>query len=218
MSKRDTVLVYVGANQGNSLSELYDKFDKVYAFEPDPEIFSVLVSRFGQFEWVNLINAACSDHDGESKLYITPNRVSSSLADASEVEKSMEGFTQEVFKVINIKAINLAKFLSDEKVDVIDFYYSDCQGSDLTVLKTLKKDFITTNKINQMFIETHGNGVEIYDGLNNQFDGFKKLLSKKFDFIHASLGSQGGKIVKEEDIPEGEKEWDSYWENKKWAD
>ena len=27
MSQRDTVLVYVGANRGNSLSELYDKFD-----------------------------------------------------------------------------------------------------------------------------------------------------------------------------------------------
>ena len=79
MSQRDTVLVYIGANQGNSLFELHDKFDKVYAFEPDPEMFSVLVSRFGEFEWVNLINAACSDYDGESKLYVTPNRVSSSL-------------------------------------------------------------------------------------------------------------------------------------------
>ena len=39
---RDTVLVYVGANQGNSLSELYTKFDRVYAFEPDPETFECL--------------------------------------------------------------------------------------------------------------------------------------------------------------------------------
>ena len=218
MSQRDTVLVYVGANRGNSLSELYDKFDKVYAFEPDPEMFSTLKSRFDQFEWVSLINSACSDYDGESKLYVTPNRVSSSLADASEEEKSMEGFSQSVFKVIDIKVINLAKFLESKGVKVIDFYYSDCQGSDLTVLKTLKKNFITPNKINQMFIETHGNGIEIYDGLNNQFKEFKKLLSNNFNFIHASLGSQNGKIVKEDEIPVGEKEWDSYWESKEWAE
>jgi FkbM family methyltransferase len=218
MSQRDTVLVYVGANQGNSLSELYDKFDRVYAFEPDPEMFSILKSRFDQFEWVNLINSACSDYDGGSKLYVTPNRVSSSLADASEEEKSMDGFSQSVFKVVDIKVVNLAKFLKREGVDIIDFYYSDCQGSDLTVLKTLKENFITPNKINQMFIETHGDGVEIYDGLNNQFTEFKKLLSDNFNFIHASLGSQNGKIVKEDEIPEGEKEWDSYWENKEWAE
>ena len=73
-------------------------------------------------------------------------------SDASEEEKSMEGFSQSVFKVVDIKVVNLAKFLESEGIEVIDFYYSDCQGSDLTVLKTLKKNFITPNKINQMFI------------------------------------------------------------------
>ena len=88
----------------------------------------------------------------------------------------------------------------------------------MTVLKSLQKNFITPNKINQMFIETRGNGIEIYDGLNNQFKEFKKLLSNNFNFIHASLGSQNGRIVKEDEIPEGEKEWDSYWENKEWVE
>ena len=74
--------------------------------------------------------------------------------------------------------------------------------------------FIDNKNIKSMFIETHGNGIEIYDGLDNQFDGFKDILSENYNFVHASLGSQGGKLVKEEDIPEGEKEWDSYWEVK----
>jgi len=216
--ERNTVLVYVGANQGTSLSELYTQFDRVYAFEPDPETFATLSSKFAKFEWVTLVNAACSDFDGKSKLYVTPNRVSSSLADASEEEKSMEGFTQEVFKVIEIDVINLSKFLKKEGVNKIDFYYSDAQGSDLTILKTLKKDFIDTSNIHQMFLETHGDGIQIYEGLDNQFSGFKKILSDNFTFFHASLGSQNGRIVKEEDIPKGEKEWDSYWEVKKWEE
>jgi len=216
--ERDTVLVYVGANQGNSLYELHNKFDRVYAFEPDPEIYQKLKSNYQQYDWVKLVNAACSDFDGKSKLYVTPNRVSSSLSDASEEEKSMDGFTQEVIKVVDINVINLSSFLKKEGIQIIDFYYSDAQGSDLNIIKTLKKDYIDTNNINQMFIETHGNGVFIYDGLDNQFDGFKKLLSKNYNFIHASLGSQNGKIVSEEDIPIGEKEWDSYWENKQWVE
>ena len=33
-----STLVYVGANVGVSLWSLFDKFDKVYVFEPDPEL------------------------------------------------------------------------------------------------------------------------------------------------------------------------------------
>ena len=39
-------LVYVGANIGNSLWGIFDKFDKVYTFEPDPKIFDQLERRF----------------------------------------------------------------------------------------------------------------------------------------------------------------------------
>ena len=53
-----STLVYVGANVGVSLWNLFDKFDQVYVFEPDPEMFSELKRRFNQFEWVTLVNAA----------------------------------------------------------------------------------------------------------------------------------------------------------------
>ena len=56
-----STLVYVGANVGVSLWTLFDKFDSVYVFEPDPEMFSELNRRFNQFEWVTLVYAACSD-------------------------------------------------------------------------------------------------------------------------------------------------------------
>ena len=55
---------------------------------------------------------------------------------------------------------------------------------------------------------------KIYEGLYNQLSGFKELLSENYSFVHASLGSQDGKIVKENEIPKDEKEWDSYWEVK----
>lgn len=203
-----TTLIYIGTNEGNSLWNVFDKYDQVYAFEPDPEMFEILNKKYEQFEWVTLINAACSVEDGEANFYVTPNRVSSSLSDASSNEKSLG--CPEVLKKIKVKTINLLNFLEKNNIEYIDFYLSDAQGSDLNILKTIKK-YIDSKKIKELFIETHGNGVEIYDGLDNQFNGFKEILLGKYEFVHACLGSQGNKIVKECDIPVGEKEWDSYW-------
>ena len=62
-----STLVYVGANEGNSLWGIFDKFDKVYAFEPNPEVYDVLRRRFMQFEWVTLINAASSIVTGKQE-------------------------------------------------------------------------------------------------------------------------------------------------------
>lgn len=203
-----STLVYIGANQGNSLWNIFGEYDEVYAFEPDPEMFDILKKRYKQFEWVTLINAACHSEDGEFDFYVTPNRVSSSLSDASNNEKKLG--CPEILKRIKVKTINLENFLSDNNIDYIDYYLSDAQGSDLNILNTIK-DYIDNKKIGELFIETHGNGIEIYDGLNNQFDGFKSLLSKNYEFVYASLGSQNGRIVDEKEIPENEKEWDSYW-------
>lgn len=205
-------LIYVGTNVGNSLWGMFDKYDSVYAFEADPEMFVELTRRFKQFEWVTLINAACSESDGEQDFYITSNRVSSSLSDVSLIEKELG--CPPFLKKIRVKTINLSDYLKSNNINEIEMYISDIQGSDLNVLKTLKKDFIDTKKIEKIFIETHGNGFELYDGLNNQFDGFKEILSENYEFIYASLGRLNGKIVSENEIPEGEKEWDSYWEVK----
>lgn len=206
-----TTLIYIGANEGYSLWNIFDKYDQVYAFEPDPEMFEILNKKYKQFEWVTLINAACSTENGEANFYVTINRVSSSLSDVHSKEKSLG--IPDPLKIIKVKTINLIDFLKENNIDYIDFYLSDAQGSDLNILKTVK-EYTDNKKIGELFIETHANGIELYDGLDNQFEGFKTLLSKNYNFVHASLGSQNGKIVEEKDIPEGEKEWDSYWKLK----
>ena len=223
-----STLVYVGANVGVSLWSLFDKFDQVYVFEPDPEMFSELKRKYKQFEWVTLINAACSDKKGTAKFYITGNRVSSGLAETSKEFQKVQGENGSTLKEIDVDTINLGDYLKSQDVDFIDLYYSDCQGSDLTILKTMKK-FIDEKKIGETFIETHADGSEIYVGLNNQFSGFKKLLDKNYDFIHAAMGTYqvneaaparlklNGQYVtadKLEDISDwgvSNPEWDSYW-------
>ncbi len=206
-----SVLVYIGANIGASLSGMISKYDKVYAFEPDPETFEALKVNLSKYSWVTLTNAACSDSDGYQDFYVTPNRVSSSLSDVTEYEKKMG--CPDYLKKITVKTVNLKKFLEQHGVEYIDYYLSDTQGSDLNILKTIR-EFIDNKKIGELFIETHGNNWILYEGLNNKFDEFKKILSENYDFIHASLGRLNGKIVSEKKIPEDEREWDSYWKLK----
>ena len=204
-----TTLVYIGANQGHSLWDMFDKYDRVYAFEPDPEMFYQLNKRFRQFEWVTLVNAACSFEDGEADLYVTPNRVSSSLSNVNVEEYGGDP----AIKKVKIKTVNLLKYIEENNIESIDYYYSDCQGSDFNILSTIKK-YIDLKKINKLYVETHNDGVFLYEELNNQFSSFKNLLSENYNFVYASLGRLSGKIVEENDIPKNEIEWDSYWEVK----
>tara|TARA_B100000073_G_scaffold311665_1_gene284893 strand:+ start:1268 stop:1933 length:666 start_codon:yes stop_codon:yes gene_type:complete len=203
-------LVYVGANVGDSLGRVASNFDRVYAFEPDPEMFERLFQRYGQDKKFTLVNAACSLEDGEANFYITGNRVASSLGDGIQEFKDFHGYNAEVIKEITVKTINLAKYLKEEGVDVIHLYYSDCQGSDLNVLKTLK-EWVDAGNIGELFLETHSEKQNIYHGLENKLSGFKELLSENFDLVHASLGCHHGRIVTEENIPPEDPEFDCYW-------
>ena len=71
--------------------------------------------------------------------------------------------------------------------------------------------YVDNKKIGQLYIETHGDGVELYKGLDNQFSGFKKVLSENYKFEYASLGRLNGAIKSESEIPDDELEWDSLW-------
>lgn len=202
-------LVYVGANVGSSLSGMVHKYDKVYAFEPDPEMFEALKTNLSKYSWVTLVNAACAEDNGKIKFYITPNRVSSSVSIVSTLTHP-EDHPQRNYTEIEVNTINLLDFLKENEVEHIDYYLSDAQGSDLAILKTIK-EFVDDKKISELYIETHGDGKYLYDELNNQFKEFKKILSENYEFVHASLGRLYGKIVSEKEIPEDEYEWDSYW-------
>jgi FkbM family methyltransferase len=228
-------LVYIGANTGVSLYGFFDKYDQVYAFEPDPEMFRQLKTRLAQFEWVTLVNAACSTENGKTTFYVTNNTVSSSLGTPSdEFAKKLDsvgGDGAPVVKEIEVETINLGEYLKEQGVEFIDLYISDCQGSDLNVLKTMK-EYIDNDNIGELYIETHGDNTQIYNGLDNQYSGFKNLLNDNFDFIHATLGSYGagnaspervqydGQIVDEEYILDvsgwnvSNPEWDTYWRSK----
>ena len=208
------ILIYVGANRGYGLYRLLQNrpFDIIYAFEPDPEIFEQLRLNYSQIPQVKLINAGCSAKTGTKTLYITENRVSSSLSDVNmENQSELGGHSggKPAIKKLNVHCVNLKEFCEGNKINHIDLLVTDCQGSDHEILTTMK-EFIDNRKIDEIFSETHKDGIEMYVGLNNQFSKFKELLSENYKI---SYYSADGMHIDSDNIVELNKhnEWDTCW-------
>jgi len=213
------ILVYVGANAGrglyNTLINSSIRFDKIYAFEPDPEIYKILKENFKNFPNVNAINAGCSNQSGIKTLYVTENRVSSSLADVNMNNQNEVGGHsggKPAFKQVDVNVINLYNFCEQNNIKEIDLLVTDCQGSDYTILKTMEP-LLKERKIKNLFCETHRDGFEIYNGLDNSFSKFKKLLNENYeiDFFMADIN-----YVDKNNTEELFKhiEWDTMWKLK----
>ena len=76
--KKD-VLVYVGANHGDSLWYMFRDYKRCYVFEPIPEIFEKLEARYHNFPHVKCYNAAVSNKEETANFYVAKDTVFSSL-------------------------------------------------------------------------------------------------------------------------------------------
>jgi FkbM family methyltransferase len=201
-----STLVYIGTNEGVGLEEYVDLYDTVYAFEPDPEMFDRLVSKFGDKKHVVFVNAACSDTAGTKTLYVTENRHSTSLSNLSDYSLTY-GFSggKEAFKTFEVNCINLYDYFVENNIEYVDTLITDCQGSDLDIIKTIQS-YINDKKIGELFCETHGSSVELYSGLNNQFYKFKEILSENYEVQDFYLD---GKLMSKDGEPFVE--WDTHW-------
>ena len=220
-----SVLVYVGANEGNSLSGMVHGYDRVFAFEPDPVTYQTLVSRLGNNIHVSLINSACGEEFGEAEFNILPCRAASSMSVPAEdfLEHCRKEGVEDnvrVAETITVPTINLCKYLQDQGVTHIDMYVSDIQGYDLTVLKTMKP-FIEAGEIDRLQLETHGDNQKCYVGLTNDLSSFKELLSENYEIDYISLGRLNNRRVSEEGLEampnqndKGELEFDVTWKLK----
>ena len=123
----------------------------VHAFEANPNLIKEIKINKKKIELFKKIkiknykinNYAVSNKNSFLKFNIAKNPTVSSLNEFSNnLDTTWPGYREAhctVVKKIKVKSITLEKYCNDNKINIINYLHIDTQGSDLKVLKGLKK-------------------------------------------------------------------------------
>ena len=190
--KNTKVIIEVGAFDGVDGIALAYKNPRldVYSFEANPQQIKfinknkkLLENRKGiTLKNYHIYNYAISNKNKYLNFYISKNPKASSLnVIKKNLEKYWPGWKDVHFrqeKKIKIKSLTLAKFLDTKKIEKIEYIHVDAQGSDLDVLKSLKKYI---NILNAGVVEVAKNKLTSLYKRNSTLNDIKKFLKKDFD-------------------------------------
>jgi FkbM family methyltransferase len=135
------IIFDVGANEGKHfIDEARSSGSIVYAFEPVPEVVSILLNELRKTPCptFHVVSAAVSDEEVISCLNIAGwhEYGCSSLLEFSDNIESLYVKTHQVY----VPTIRLDTFIRQMDIPKIDFLKIDAQGNDLRVLKSLGAD------------------------------------------------------------------------------
>ena len=184
-----SVLVYIGTNECWTINQMCPYFDEVHAFDPLPRGKPYLEEMKKRHSNFHFYEVAASDSYGTKSFYVTGGSgCSSSLLKPNQETNYDE---------IQVETVDISNFLEEKiKIQTIDFYVSDAQGHDFTILKNLKH-FIDQKRIGHIKVETYGdnldklpNGQPYKNSTVNCYSNFEKLLEKNYNLIRVEDDSR----------------------------
>lgn len=168
LDKNKLTIFDIGANIGQSISRFRKKFhkSKIFSFEPNPEIFKILIEIQKKDSNLKVFNFAFSNKNSPTKLYHYKESGQNSLYPIKNKNKK---------KFFNVNTKKISTFLKKNKIKKIDLLKIDTQGSELDIIKGCGNYL---KKILVIEIELIFN--DIYN--KNSISELEKILSK-FGFI-----------------------------------
>jgi FkbM family methyltransferase len=179
----------VGANFGTSSIHIAksDPDTLVYAFEPTPELILYLKTQTFNLKNYNVVGKAVSDYEGKANFNIAGQADwgCSSLLEFSDYSKTeWPGRTDFIVtKQIEVDVIRLDNFIIKNKIDIIDYFHCDTQGSDLDVLYGLGEKIAI---VKEGTIEAATKEDILYKNQNNLMECVEFLKMHNFDIISVS--------------------------------
>jgi FkbM family methyltransferase len=179
------VIIDVGANIGQTIDNYLKLFKRpiIYSFEPTPQLFLLLQSKYKANKNIILLDFALSDSNGEVDFFESDFSPTNSLLEPNiemyqKVEKSNPSKVQvsDIFKkTLKTAKVNSLRFddwyLKNLKDKQIDIFKIDTQGFELEVLMGAK---LALNNIKFIVVECHFE--EFYKG--------SKPFYKIFEFLY----------------------------------
>jgi FkbM family methyltransferase len=200
-NKQKGLLLYLGANHGNSLVRIFYKFKRVIAIEANPALCVILKKKFKKK--IEIYNYAVGEKNKKTYLNIYDQDSTNASINVLKNKK--------INKKIKINEINLSSFLKKKKIKKIDYYISDLEGMDYTVLRSIKNYLILKNV---EFIQ-HECTIDSLSGpykkKSNNEKLFKNILSKNYKKIGSGFG-----LLKPgmHNLPKGYRFKDILWKKK----
>lgn len=183
------ILFDVGANFGTSSIGIAksDPNTFVYAFEPTPELILYLKSKTIGLKNYTVVGKAVSDYEGSATFNVAGQAdwgCSSLLEFSDKSRTEWPGRTDFVVtKQIQVGVIRLDNFIIQNKIDVIDYFHCDTQGSDLDVLYGLGEKI---SIIKEGTIEAAAKQDILYKNQNTVMECVEFLKMNNFEVISVS--------------------------------
>ena len=169
-----SVVLIVGAYEGNYLNKLNNKFNcLIYAFEPVEKFYKILKENFKNSQNIKLLNYGLSDKSEKVNFNIND-------------ESSSEFVNSNKSDLVNM--ISITDFFETYKIDKIDLIYMNIEGGEYKVLHELLKKG-TIKNINHLQIQFHNINENSKQDRSNIRKELKKLI-KIFLIFH--LFGRGG--------------------------
>jgi FkbM family methyltransferase len=151
--KKGDVVLDIGANIGYYtliFAKLVGNSGKVFAFEPEPKNFALLVKNIEINGYKNIIcvKKAVSDENGTIKLYLSESNMGDHRIYNSHDSR----------KAVKIETVRLDDYFKDYK-GRIDFIKMDIQGGELKAIKGMDY-FLRKNGCRKMLTEFWPNGIK----------------------------------------------------------
>ena len=181
----------IGANRGQSLRRFRTRFPaaEIYAFEPHPEIFKELRSKFSDLEKVEVFPLAMADRPGSMSFNL--NRMDMNHSLLSQAEDSQKWASIDHIATIDVDCSTVDLFCAERKIERVDLLKIDAEGADLQVLEGAE-GMIGNRRIGCIYVELLY--VEIFSGQPFYFDVARFLFDhgySLFDFYQNRFDSDG---------------------------
>lgn len=174
----------VGANQGDfvGICLKINPSGKIYAFEPHPRNYEVLVHRYQNIDNVIAIHSAMGGETGSIELFDYEEKDGSSHASVYKDVIEQIHHTKAVSH--NVSMTTVDQFVYENQISRIDLLKIDTEGHELSILKgatnSLQQGIIQTiqfefNEMNILSGTTFKNFLDLLDG----YDLYRLLPSEK---------------------------------------
>ncbi len=172
--RKGDVVIDCGANVGEVTSLLAGRGVTVYAFEPNPDAFRVLRSRFEKSPYVTCIPKAVSDCGGNARLYLHEHAANDPVywSTGSSLLSVKSNVREDTY--VEVELVDLAAFIRGlgRRVRLLKM---DVEGMEAPILKRLIDEGII-DLIDHVFVETHDDRIP---SLRQETDEIRRLIVEK---------------------------------------